>query len=106
MIINRPHLLTKLEIWFPRYSDAYKGNERVALLADYKLRNATPIVLIEFTKAKHLAGQRFAITRQKALECPLDSNGKIPCRAVPMSMLEHWDTVAEVKAIANKIFQD
>lgn len=97
MILGNVHLLTTLEIWMPRYSDAYKATgERVALLADYKLQQASPVVLVEFTKAKHLLGQRFCIRRDEAMRYPLDTNGKIPCRAVPMSAFEHWDSVAEV----------
>lgn len=107
MIINRPHLLTKLEIWAPRYSDVYKGGtERVALLACYKVDNASPVLLVEFTKAKHLKGQRFCIKRSDAKSYPIDSNGKLACYAVPMSAFEGWDTVQEVKAIAFNLFED
>lgn len=99
MIFNKPHLLTKLEIWTPRYSDAYKDGERVALLAKYKVDQASPWILVEFTKAKHLNGQRYCIKRVDAQRCNLDTNGKIPCYAVPMSKFENWDTVQEVKSI-------
>lgn len=107
MIIARPHLLTKLDIWSPRYSDVYLGGtERVALLACYKVDNASPIFIVNFTKAKHLIGGRFCIERKKAQSYPIDSNGKIPCYAVPMSALEGYDTVQEVKDIAFSLFED
>lgn len=103
-MIHKPHLLTTLPIWAPRYSSAYtETNERVALLADYKLRNASPVVLITFTKAEHLKGQRFCIRRDVALSYPLDSNGKIACRAVPMSALESWETPQETTAILDSL---
>jgi hypothetical protein len=104
MIIKNPHLLTNLDIWTPRYSDAYTTGDRVALLAKYKVDHASPTILITFTKAKHLAGQRFAIARQKAQSFPLDTNGRITCYAIPMSALEPWETAAEVHDIAMSIF--
>lgn len=105
MIFKRPSLLTHLDIWAPRYSDAYKdGQERVALLAKYKVDQASPWLIVEFTKAKHLIGQRYCIRRRDAQKCAIDSNGKIPCYAVPMSSLEGWDTVEEVKKIVEEIF--
>lgn len=85
-----------LEIWFPRYNDQYTDKkEKVALLAKYKVDQSTPVILIKFTKAKHLDGQRFAIKRADAIKCPIDTNGKIPCYAVPMSKLDDWETNAE-----------
>lgn len=96
MIFKNPSLLTHLDIWAPRYSDQYAEGERVALLAKYKVDNASPWIIIEFTKAKHLIGQRYCISRKDSQACKLDNNSKIPCYAVPMSKLENWDTVAEV----------
>lgn len=104
MILKNPHLLTRLEIWFPRYKDKWNTDESVVLLAKYKVDQASPWILIEFTKAKHLKGQRYCISRATAQTCPLDSNTKIPCYAVPMSRLERWDTVEEVKATAEELF--
>ena len=105
--IAQPHLLTKLEIWQPRYSDKYTDkNERVALIAKYKVEHATGVVLVEFTKAKHLEGQRFAIKRDDIMRCTLDSNGKVPCYAVPMSLFSNWQTTQEVVEIANNVFED
>jgi hypothetical protein len=104
MIIARPHTLTKLEVWSPRYSDAYKEGERVALLACYKVDNASPVILIEFTRAKHLIGGRFCIERKKAQGFRRDSNGKIPCYCVKMSALETWETPGETMEIAEQLW--
>lgn len=105
MIINKPHFCTKLDIWAPRYSDAHTDlSERVALLAQYKVAQSSPVIIVNFTKAKHLAGQRFCIKKEDVLRCPVDSNGKIPCYAVPMSAFESWETGQEVNEIAMSIF--
>lgn len=106
MIINKPHHCTVLEIWTPRYSDAYKEHgERVALLAQYKVDQSSPYIIIKFTKAKHLIGQRYAIRKVDAQACKIDSNGKIPCYAVPLSKLESWESGQEVIDKANNIFK-
>lgn len=88
---------TILDVWFPRYSSAYtETGERVALLAKYKVEQSTPILIVEFTKAKHLKGQRYAIRRSNVMKFPLDSNGKIPCYAVPMSAFESYSIYGEM----------
>lgn len=92
MIIKNPYQLTKLQVWQPRYKDG------VALLSVGKVNRATPVILIEFTKAKHLAGQRFCIERKKAMNCPIGTNGTIECYAVPMKLLEGWETYNEINA--------
>lgn len=102
-LYNQPRFYTKLEIWAPRYSSQYTDwEEKVALLAKYKVDRATPILLIEFTKAKHLESQRFAISREKAISFGIDNNGKIPCYVVPMSALNEWYTQEEVNELANQ----
>lgn len=102
MIFNNPQLLTKLEIWTPRYHDKKDGEgEWIALLAQYKVDQASPWIRVEFTKAKHLMGQRFCIKRSTVQECKLDSNSKIPCYAVPMSLFENWDSTEDVKNVIN-----
>ena len=88
---------TILDVWFPRYSSVYtETGERVALLAKYKVEQSTPILIVEFTKAKHLKGQRYAIRRSNVMKFPLDSNGKIPCYAVPMSAFESYSIYGEM----------
>lgn len=107
MIINKPHLCTKLEIWAPRYSSKYTDlEERVALLAKYKVDQSSPVIIVTFTKAKHLEGQRFCITKQQAQSYPTNSNGKIDCYVVPESAFSSWETAQEVADIANNIFED
>jgi len=100
MIFNYPHRLTKLEVWFPKYSTQYSDvGEKVALLHKDKVDHATGWFLVEFTKAKHLEGQRFCISKKKAQSCPVGTNGKAPMYEVPMSMLEDWGTASEVKQV-------
>lgn len=106
MIIHKPHLCTVLDIWTPRYSSAYTETaEQVALLAKYKVDQSSPVIIINFTKAKHLAGQRFCIKKVDVQRCNLDSNGKIPCYAVPMSMFESWESGSEARDIALAVFE-
>lgn len=89
---------TVLDIWYPRYSSQYTDiGEKVALLAKYKVDAAAPWVIVEFTQAKHLLGQRYCVRRRDAQACRIDSNGTIPCYAVPMSKLEPYDLASEVK---------
>lgn len=105
MIFRQPHLLTKLEIWSPRYSSKYnKEGEWVALLAKYKVQQASPWILIEFSRAPHLKGLRFCIKRSEAETYPIETNGRIEVYAIPMSELEQWDTAEEVKAVALSLF--
>jgi hypothetical protein len=105
--INKPHLLTKLEIWSPRYSDKYSGTgEWTVLISKSKVYHASSLMLVYFSKAKHLKGQRFCITRDRVQRCPSTTNGKIPCFAVPMSMLDSWDTYQEVNDIAMSIWSE
>lgn len=100
MILKSPHLCTKLEIWSPRYHDS------VVLLSQNKVHHASSVILIEFTKAKSLIGQRFCVTRDVVQSCPLETNGKIPCYCVKMSLLESWESGQEIAETANKIFPD
>lgn len=96
MIVTEEYRNTKLPIWAPKYSAQYGGgSEPVALLSKNKVDHATPLVLIEFTKAKHLQGQRYCIFKSKAQSYPVDSNGKIPVYAVPMSALDTWEKQSE-----------
>lgn len=105
MIVKDPSKLTKLEIWFPKYSSAYTElEERCVLLAKYKVDAGSPVLIVEFTKAKHLMGQRYCIPRHEVQSMKVDSNGKIPVYIVPMSRLYTYDTVADVKETVNKLF--
>lgn len=102
MIFNNPSRLTKIDIWAPKYSTKHKTGKWVVLLARYRVDSASPWILIEFTRAKHLKGQRYCVRQRDAQDSPLEDNGKIPCYAVSMDKLESWGTVTEVKeAIAS-----
>ena len=69
-----------IKIWQPRYKD------NVCLIATYNVMPGDNIVY--FTNAKHLLGKEYYITGKDITSCPLDSNGKVPCYAVPMSKLQ------------------
>ena len=109
MMIKNPHLCTKLEVWTPRYSDKWSNGEYVALLHKSKVHHASSTIIIEFTKAKHLQGQRFAITRDIVQACPLTSNkrsGELNMYAVPMSKFDSWESYKEVHDKAIHIFDN
>jgi hypothetical protein len=102
-----PGTATTIDIWFPRYSSQYTGfGEKVVLLACYKVDQGGPVIIVNFTKAKHLHGQRYAIYRHQAQQWPVDTNGKIACYSVPMSAFEEWNSPQEVKEIALSVFKD
>ena len=102
MIFNWPERLTHMDIWSPRYKDKHGDlAEPVVLLAQYKVQAASPWIIVNFTKAKHLFGQRYCIRRSEAERCKLDTNTKIPCYAVPLSKFENWDSAQEVRETVN-----
>lgn len=104
MIVKDPHLQTKLEIWSPKYSTKHTDGQWVVLLAKYKVHHASPTILIEFTKAKHLLGQRFAIQRSLVERQPIVDNGRIECYEVPFDLLESWESASEVADKAKSLF--
>lgn len=67
-----------IEIWSPRWHD------RKALVAKYKVGEVNDIV---FTKASQLRGKKYRLTRQDIVSCPMETNGKIECFAVPLDTL-------------------
>lgn len=96
---------TVLDIWAPRYSSAHtEAGEPVALLACYKVQQAAPWIIIEFSRRPHLAGLRYCISREEAMRCPIEDNGKIPCFVVKMSQLQWWDTAEEIYETVERIF--
>jgi hypothetical protein len=97
MIINEPFMHSKLPIWEPKWSGKNTTGEPVVLLSVSKVRRATPIFIVEFTKANSLIGQRFAIHRGTAMSYPQVTNGKIPCYEVPLSAFEGWETEKELE---------
>ncbi len=70
--------INNIEIWQPRFKD------KVVLIAKYKVGTHNRIT---FTRAKHLDGMQFYIAGPDVAQYPLDTNGKIPCYAVPMDKL-------------------
>lgn len=69
-----------IDIWTPRYHD------NVVLIATYRVKSGEN--QIQFTKANHLKGMIFKAMGEDIRKCPIDTNGRIECYAVPMSMLE------------------
>lgn len=104
MIISKPHLCTKIPIWYPKYNT--DEGEWEVWLSKHKVGYASPIIIIEFTKAKHLKSQRFAVRRQDVERCEMTTNGKIPVYKVPFSKLEGYDTPQDVLQTVNNIFKD
>ena len=74
----------QIKIWMPRYKD------RVVLIAKYKIGTHNEIT---FTKAKHLAGMVFYMSGTEIASHPLETNGKIPCYAVPIDELYRMERV-------------
>ena len=69
----------KIEIWAPRYKD------KKILIAVRKVGTHNEVT---FTKAPHLMGTTWYLSGETIRECPVDSNGTIPCYAVPVDKLE------------------
>ena len=67
-----------IEIWEPRWHD------RVVLVAAYKV--AVGINTIKFTRGR-LKGLIFKIHSDIIQKCPITTNGKIRCYAIPLETL-------------------
>lgn len=83
MKLSRLTPAQKIDIWQPRWKD------RIVLVAKHKIGTHNEIT---FSKAESLKGNWY-ISGEKARSFPLDSNGKIPCYAIPLSELEPLDRV-------------
>jgi len=68
-----------IEIWQPRWRD------RVALIAAYRVSPGENI--IRFTRAGIYNGT-YSVDGDDVRQCPLETNGKIECYAVPLAKLE------------------
>lgn len=79
MILSKNTPAQRIEIWQPRYKD------NVVLIAKHKVGTHNEII---FTKAKHLMGTSYYLSDETIRDCPLDSNGRIPCYAVPVDKLQ------------------
>lgn len=67
--------MNTIEIWQPRYKDG------IVLVAKYKVGVNNRII---FTKAKHLEGKVYKMAGAKLEKYPIETNGRIPCYAVPL----------------------
>lgn len=70
--------MSKIDIWQPRWKD------RVVLIAKFKVGALNEIT---FSKTPSMPGSYF-ISGDDIRACPLETNGKIPCYAVPIDKLE------------------
>lgn len=105
MIIQKPHLCSKLPVWNPKWSGKYADyGEPVALLHKRKVDFGSPILLIEFTKSPALKGQRFAIRKADAMNHEVGDNGSAPMYIIPISHFEAWQTADEVRETVNTLF--
>lgn len=107
IIINKPHLCTILEVWQPKYNSkslTKEYDEPVALLHKRKVDHGSPILVVSFTKAPHLNGQRFAIKKGDAQKHAVGSNGKAPMYEVPLSHLETYSISSEIMNEIKEIF--
>lgn len=73
----------KIQIWAPRYKD------RAVLIAKHKVGTHNEIT---FSKAKHLP-DTYYLSGETIRSYPLDTNGKLPCYAVPVAELEILERV-------------
>ncbi len=69
-----------IEIWQPRWHD------RKVLIAKYKVSSGKNKIV--FTKTKCFKDKVFEIDGSLIIKYPLETNGTIPCYAVPLDKLE------------------
>jgi hypothetical protein len=67
-----------IKIWQPRWHDMK------VLIAKYKVKFGENDII--FTKTKSLKG-KYHMTGEEIITYPLETNGKIPCYAVPLDKL-------------------
>lgn len=105
MIVNKVHLCTKLEVWSPKYAGRWleEYGEPVALVHKRKVDFGSPILIVDFPKAKSLAGQRFAIKKLDAQRHKVGTNGKADMYEIPLSHFEYWESSSEVLNIIEEI---
>jgi hypothetical protein len=70
------------EIWFPRYHDRQDRGSWIVLIHPGKVKEYNKII---FTKAKHLQGVELYMTGVRIRKYPMETNGTIPCFAVPFN---------------------
>lgn len=106
MIINKPWLCTKIPVWNPKWSGQYADEygEPVALLHRRKVDFGSPVLLVEFTKSKSLAGQRFCIKKEEAQRHKVGTNGRAEMYEIPLSHFESWQSAQETLELIHNIF--
>lgn len=78
-----------MEIWAPKYNTEHADWE--VWLHKRKVDYGAEIIIINFTKAKHLSGQKFAIERNKVQRSQVGSNGKTQVYKLPFGRLATWE---------------
>lgn len=101
-ILHKPHLCTTLDIWMPKYNT--ESGDWEVWISQRKVAYSSPLIIINFVKAKHLQGQRFCVRRQDIERSPVGTNGKIPVYKVPFYKLDSWQTAQEVMEIAETVW--
>ncbi len=74
------------EIWQPRWHD-----KKVLLACRDVLKNATNIV--RFTRTKSMDNE-YTISGEDIVSCPVESNGKLDCYAVPLDKLHKVEKIS------------
>lgn len=104
MIIAKPHLCTKVQIWNPKYNT--DSGDWEVWISQRKVTYGSPVIIVEFTKAKHLIGQRFCVRRQDVERSEVGTNGRIPVYKLPFDKLEGYDLASEIRDLAINLFED
>lgn len=81
MMVGRMTPVQVISIWQPRWKD------RKVLIAKWKVGQHNKIT---FSKTKSMPGEYY-LPGSLVTKCPLESNGKIQCYAVPMDELEPFE---------------
>lgn len=105
MILIKHHLCTVHPVWAPKYSEQYneKYGQHVVLLLKRRVDFGSAIQKVEFTKAKHLVGQRFAIRKSYVQKHDTGTNGAASVYIIPISHFEYWESAAEVAELVKLI---
>ena len=105
MIITKRTPTTVIDLWFPRYSSKYtEAKDYVFLPATYKVRQGERVIIIEFSKAKHMKGLKFCMLRDDIMKYPIQSNGRIPCYSVPQGKWKPVETPEDIKRILTNLW--
>lgn len=105
MLVTKRTPYTLIDLWYPRYKNKWKPDgEKEYLPAVYRVVGGKEIIVIEFSKAKHLAGLRFAMKREDIMKYPQQSNGRIMCYAVPESKWEPVETANDIIKIVEELW--